>query len=247
MTARDESPPSPSLLDGNVTASLPGNVSDVVLRGQRRWARHLWWMALVAGAAGAAIVWLATPHGRETQTAGELAAKLLAFACLCVAIAFFPWVSQRLQWLVYIPFVFFTGYLIPRISWFYYGDVSRAQGDVFYTHLYMLFYPAIVLTVAAAYRIGGGSPGRCLKIMATGVVILFSGFLDLMWFAVNPVAIPPVIDAPHINLFTGGPISYGATILFALAHVPIAVVINLLPVDRWITRLLGAGEPTPVR
>jgi len=188
-----------------------------------------------------------TPHTREIQTAWELVAKLLAFACLCVAIAFFPWVSPRLQWLVYIPFVFFTGYMVPRISWFYYGDVARTQGDSFYTHLYLLLYPAIILTVAAAYRIGGGSPGRCLKIMATGVVILFSGFLDLMWFAVNPVAIPEVIDAPHINLFTGGPISYGATILFALAHVPLAVGINLLPLDRWITRLLGAGELTAVR
>ncbi|MGC5009904.1 hypothetical protein ACLQ2R_03980 [Streptosporangium sp. DT93] len=204
-------------------------------------------MFLVAGAAVAALVWLTTPHGRETQTAGELVAKLLAFACLCAAIAFFPWVSQRLYWLVYIPFVFFTGYLVPRISWFYFGDAARAQGDNFYTHLYMFFYPAIVLTVAAAYRIGGGSPGRCLKIMATGVVILFSGFLDLMWFAANPVGIPEVIDAPHINVFTGGPISYGATILFALAHVPIVVVVNLLPLDRWITRLLGAGELTPVR
>ncbi|MDH2425624.1 hypothetical protein [Sphaerisporangium sp. TRM90804] len=247
MTARDESPPSPSLLNGDVTTSRPGRVADVVLRGRRRWARHLWWLALVAGAAGAAFVWLATPHAREIQTAWELVAKLLAFACLCVAIAFFPWVSPRLQWLVYIPFVFFTGYLIPRVSWFYFGDVARAQGDSFYTHLYLLLYPAIVLTVAAAYRIGGGSPGRCLKVMATGVVILFSGFLDLMWFVANPVAIPEVIDAPHINLFTGGPISFGMTILFALAHVPIVVGINLLPLDRWIARLLGAGELTPVR
>lgn len=247
MTARDESLLSRSLLDGNPTTSRSGDAGGGIPRGPRRWARHLWWSALVAGAAGAAFVWLVTPHTREIQTPWELVAKLLAFACLCVAIAFFPWVSPRLQWLVYIPFVFFTGYMVPRISWFYYGDTARAQGDFFYTHLYLLFYPAIVLTVAAAYRIGGGSPGRCLKIMATGVVILFSGFLDIMWFVANPVAIPEVIDAPHINLITGGPISFGATILFALAHIPIVVAINVLPLDRWITRLLGTEDLTPVR
>ncbi|WP_055477854.1 hypothetical protein [Sphaerimonospora mesophila] len=197
-------------------------------------------MSLTVGAAGAAFVWLATPHSREIHSAWDLVAKLIAFACLCFAIAVFPRTSPRLSWLLYVPFVFFTGYLIPRISWFYYGDGARAQGDSFYTHLYLLLYPGIVLTVAAAYRIGGGTPGRCLKVMATGVVIVFSGFLDIMWQVVNPVAIPDVIDAPHINLFTGGPISFGATIVFALAHVPIIVGINLLPLDRWIGRLLGA-------
>lgn len=212
---------------------------DLVLRGSRRWAVHQWWISLVVGAGGFGIVWAATPHTREIGAAWELAAKLLVFACLCWAIAVFPWVSPKMHWLTYVPFVFFTGYLIPRISWFYYGDGARAHGDEFYTHLYLLLYPGIVLTVAAAYRIGGGSPGRSLKIMATGVVIVFSGFLDVMWQVVNPVTIPDVIDAPHINLFTGGPISFEMTIVFALAHVPVIVGINLLPLDRWIGRLLG--------
>ena len=72
---------------------------------------------------------------------------------------------------------------------------------------------------------------------------MFSGFLDVMWYVVNPVEMPEVIDAPHINLFTGGPISFGAAILFALAHVPILVGINLLPLDRWIGRLARGREP----
>ncbi|MEV0197099.1 hypothetical protein [Nonomuraea sp. NPDC050691] len=205
----------------------------------RRWAPHLWWVALAVGMAGAVFVWLGTDHSREIAAAWQLGAKLLVFACLCCAIAFFPWTSPRLHWLLYVPFVFFTGYVIPRISYFYYGDTARAQPDDFYTHLYLLLYPGIVLTVAAAYRLGGGSPGRCLKVMATGILIVFSGWLDLMWYTINPVERPEAIDAPHINLFTGGPISFGATIVFALAHLPIIVGINLLPLDRWIGRLLG--------
>jgi hypothetical protein len=102
-----------------------------------------------------------------------------------------------------------------------------------------------VLTVAAAFRIGGGSPGRCLKIAISGIVIVFSGLLDVMWQLVNPVDIPDVIDAPHINVITGGPIPFGGAVLFTLAHVPIVVGINLLPLDRWIARLMGDGTPTP--
>ena len=108
---------------------------------------------------------------------------------LCCAIAFFPRPSPRLHWLLYVPFLFFAGYLLPRISYFYFGDGERAQGDTFYTHLYLLLYPGIVLTVTAAYRLGGGSAGRCLKLAANGIVIVFSGLLDVMWWVVNPVAI----------------------------------------------------------
>jgi hypothetical protein len=208
----------------------------------RSWAAtHLWWVALAAGTLGFAFVWLATPHGREIGALWELGVKLAAFAFLCCAIAFFPWTSPRLHWLLCIPFVFFTAYVIPRISYFYYGDVGRTAGDSFYTHLYLLLYPGLVLTVAAAYRIGGGSPGRCLKIATSGIVIVFSGLLDIMWQLVNPVEIPAVIDAPHINVITGGPITFAAAVWFTLAHVPIVVGINLLPLDRWITRLIGAA------
>ncbi|MEV4373271.1 hypothetical protein AB0J71_39820 [Nonomuraea sp. NPDC049637] len=220
------------------------NHPDPLLDAPRPWAAHIWWIALAVGAAGFAFVWLATPHAREIDAAWQLAAKLLAFACLCCAIAFFPWVSPRLHWLLYAPFVFLTGYLIPRISWFYYGDGARAHGDDFYTHLYLLLYPGIVLTAAAAYRIGGGSPGRCLKIMASGVLIVFSGFLDVMWQVVNPVEIPDRIDAPHINLFTGGPIPFWGAVVFTLAHVPVVAGVNLLPLDRWIGRLTGVGADT---
>ncbi|GIH76991.1 hypothetical protein [Planobispora longispora] len=242
MAVERGTPSSPGLLDGGAPViGHPQPPRGAVLRSERAWARHLWWVALAVGGAGAAFVWLATPHGREIEAVWELGVKLVAFACLCAAIAFFPWSSPRLHWLLYVPFVFFTGYVIPRISYFYYGDVARAEGDSFYTHVYLLLYPGIVLTVAAAHRLGGGTPGNCLKIAVNGIVIVFSGFLDLMWYLVNPVELPPVIDAPHISIFTGGPISYGATVLFTLVHVPLIIAVGALPVDRWIDRLLGVA------
>ncbi|MEU8799407.1 hypothetical protein [Spirillospora sp. NPDC048819] len=221
----------------------PGSAGDdAVPAAPGRWDAHVWWIAFAAGVIGAAAVWLFMPHGRDIGSAWELPVKLLVFACLACGIALFPWPSKLPHWVLYAPFLFFTGYLVPRISGFYYLDGERAQGDSFYTHLYLLLYPGVVLTIAAAYRLGGGTPGRCLKVVFTGIVIIFSGFLDLMWYVVNPIGIPQEIDAPHINLITGGPISFGATVVFALAHLPIIAGFNLLPLDRWIGRLLGTGR-----
>jgi hypothetical protein len=193
----------------------------------------------VVGVLGAAVSWLAFPHGREVGSGWEYVAQLAVFFCITVAVALFP--NRRPGWyvLVLAAFVVFAGYLFPRISWFYYGDTARAQADLFYTHLYKLAYPAFVLTVTLAYRLGGGSPGRCLKIAWTGVLILFSGFLDVMWQVVNPIPIPPTIDAPHISAILGGPVSFGVAVAFVIAHVPLVVALNLLPLDRWIDRLLG--------
>jgi hypothetical protein len=207
----------------------------------------VWWVALVGGAAGSAFVWLATPHVREIESVWDLYARLLTFVFLGCAIAFFPGVSGRLYWLLYLPFIFYVAYLFPRIGYFYFVDVERAEAGSFYTHQFLLSYPGIVLTVAAAYRFGGGSPGRCLKIMISGMLIIFSGLLDYLWWVVNPVELPEVIDAPHITIITGGPISYGATVFFVLAHVPIIVGLNLLPLDRWLARLFGAPSPAVVR
>ena len=240
MTVRDETSP-PEAAGGPAGTAAAGGPGAA---GAGRWAPHVWWIALAAGVAGAAFVWLALPHGRDIESPWELVAKLVVFGCLCCAIALFPWAPRLPHWVLYAPFVFFTGYVVPRISGFYYTDAQRAHGDSFYTHVYLLLYPGIVLTAGAAYRIGGGSPGRTLKVLVTGIVIVFSGFLDLMWYVVNPVGIPDRIDAPHINVITGGPISFGATVLFALAHVPILVGVNLLPLDRWIGYRTGAA-PAP--
>jgi hypothetical protein len=242
VTATSDTPPLQSHRADDGPISEPPRARDLVLASPRRWARHIWWIAMVAGAAGATFVWLATPHQREIESVWELAVKLLTFACLCCAIAFFPGVSGRYYWSLYLPFGFFVAYIFPRIGYFYFVDVEKAEAGSFYTHQFLLSYPGIVLTVAAAYRLGGGSPGRSLKIAVSGVLIIFSGLLDIMWWLVNPVEIPDTIDAPHITILTGGPISYGATILFVLAHIPIIVGINLLPLDRWLGRLLGVGQ-----
>ena len=226
-------------------AGAPQPVSSDPLSGASRWwARHVWWVSLVVGCAGFAYVWLATPHQREIDSVWHLAAKVVTFGFVCLAIAFFPGAGRRAAYLLlFLPFIFFTAYLYPRMGYFYFLDTELAEAGSWYTHQFLLSYPGIVLTAASAYRLGGGSPGRCLKIAANGMLVIFSGLLDYMWWLVNPVDIPEVIDAPHITILTGGPIPYGATVLFIAAHVPVLAVVNLLPLDRWIRRLVGAPGP----
>jgi hypothetical protein len=249
MTAPSDTPPfQPPLDDEGTNAGSPGSsrpasrAGDVILDSPHRLARHLWWIALTVGAGGAVFVLLATPHVRPIQSPWHLVARLLTFAFICCGVAFFPGVSGRLYWLLYGAFIFFVAYIFPRIGYFYFVDVHRSQAGGFYTDQFLLSYPGIVLAVAAAYRLGGGTPGRCLKISFSGALIIFSGLLDVMWWLVNPVGLPKTIDAPHITILTGGPISYGATIVFLLINVPIIVGINLLPLDRWLGRLLGVSR-----
>lgn len=198
-----------------------------------------WWVLALAGVAGSAVVWWAFPHGRDVSSAWEYVAKLVVFSCVVLAVALFPNRRPSSYLLLLVAFLAFAGYLFPRISYFYYGDTGRDQADSFYTHLYLLAYPALILTVTTAFRLGGGSPGRCVKIAGSGVLILFSGFVDVMWQLVNPVPIPDLIDAPHITVITGGPIGFGAAVLFTVAHLPLLVGLLLLPLDRWLDRLLG--------
>lgn len=222
--------------------TAPGRV-DIVLDAPRAWVRHLWWVALVCGSAAGVYVWLATPHVREIESIWHLAARLVMFVLICCGIAFLPTRSGRLWWLTYIPFVFFVAYIYPRIGYFYFVDTDTSEAGSFYTHQFLLSYPAMLLTAALAFRLGGGSPGRALKMAVNGGLILFSGLLDYMWWLVNPVDLPEHIDAPHITILTGGPISYHLTILFIAAHIPIIVAITLLPLDRWLGRLFGVTVP----
>lgn len=184
---------------------------------------------------GAAGVWVLSPQGREVSSAWEFVFKLFVFGCIVMAIALFPHPRRAPYWLIYLAFIGFAGYIYPRVSYFYYFDSARVEADGFYTHLYLLAYPGLVLTATAAFRLGGGRAGHCVKVAWTGVLIIFSGFLDVMWWLVNPVSLPDQIDAPHIMVFTGRPVSFEEAIWFTVAHIPFLIVLNWLPLQRWLS------------
>src|SRR5690606_29123484 len=113
---------------------------------------------LVVGAVGFLTVYLLMPRKSEIDTPLQVIYKILIFLVIACGLALFPNRSKRLYLLLLMPLAGFLGYIIPRIS--YYGYVGIPQGlpnagDEFYTYLYLMLYPAILLSITFAYRLGG--------------------------------------------------------------------------------------------
>jgi hypothetical protein len=208
--------------------------------------RYLWLVLMVLGSIGFLTVYLLMPHKSEIDSPLQVVYKLFVYLVISCGIALFPNRPRSMYLLLLVPLMGFLGYIIPRIS--YLGFVALPAGHPgadgeFYTHLYLMLYPAILLSIAFAYRVGGGASGNCLKINFAGVILIFSGFLDVFWFLSNPTGTPEVLaHAHHIEMILGHYPSYGETIGFALMHIPLLCVVLLLPLDRWIQRLLGRLE-----
>lgn len=209
-------------------------------------ARNLWLAFMAVGAIGFLTVYLLMPRKAEIDTPLQVIYKIVVFLIITCGLALFPNRSKRLYLLLLIPLAGFLGYIIPRISYHGYVGIPEGvpdAGDEFYTYLYLMLYPAILLSITFAYRLGGGAPGACLKIAMSGVILIFSGFLDILWYVVNPVGIPETIMyAHHIEMILGHYPSFGEAIVFALLHLPILVLVLLLPLDRWIHGAIGRLE-----
>jgi len=203
--------------------------------------KHFWLFLLLCGIAGFVTTWLLFPHQKQIDSIWQLLFKLITYGFIIGSIAFFPNKLKYGHLLITIPFFIFLGYLIPRIS--YFGFRGAAVGDVkksgeFYTILYLLTFPMINFTTSFAYRIGGGTPGKCIKISVSGVIIIFSGFLDIFWFLVNPVRIPDkLLEAYHITIFFGRSATYKEGIIFAICHIPLLIIVWLLPLDKWFENI----------
>lgn len=211
------------------------------MRRNRFISNYTWLLFLILGSAGGLFIWLFMPHNSELSSVWVMLFKIAVFVVICLGIAYFPNQFKYRYLLVSLPFLGFLGYILPRISYFgFFGGEILADDALtgeLYTFLYLLLYPGIVLTVCLAYRMGGGSPGSTLKIALNGIVLVFSGFLDVLWPLVNPVEIPAVIYAQHIKVVLGHFATYQEAVIFTLFHIPVLIGINLLPLERWLAPL----------
>ncbi|MEM8529874.1 MAG: hypothetical protein AAGF95_03470 [Chloroflexota bacterium] len=201
---------------------------------------YLWLICFAVGSLSFGLTWLLFPRERDVESFWPYAVRIVIFIIIAVGIGVFPNRFRYRYLLMSVPFFFILGYLIPRLTYFHLEDDF---GNL-YTYLFALFYPGIVFSVCFAYRLGGGTPGNCVKTALNGIILLFSGFLDMMWILVNQVGIPQTMDVPHIEVFIGHPPSYWEVVWFTLAHIPLLILVNVLPIDKWINWLL---EPSPPR
>jgi len=203
--------------------------------------KNLWLIFAVIGVLGFFLVWFVMPHKAEIDTVFQLIGKLMIFFMLTLSIAFFPNKFKQGYLLLLIVLLGFVCYIIPKIS--YYGYVGFPQlidniAGEFYTILYLILYPGIILSVCFSYRLGGGTPGNCIKLSLSGVLFIFSGLLDIMWLLINPVALPAVLEkAHHIEIILNHYPSFAETVVFALFHIPFLIIVLLLPLDKWIDKL----------
>jgi hypothetical protein len=201
--------------------------------------RNLYLIFLFLGLVGFLYVWLAIPREPEIESLWHLYAKLITYGFILGFIAFFPNRMKYGFFLVFLPFLAFLGYLIPRVSFFgVTGNVIVTNYETvgeFYTLLYLLVVQMINFSVAFAYRMGGGTPGRTIKLSLLATITLFSGFLDIAFYTVNPIEVPDggLLYAHHITVFLGHPASFSEAILFALCHIPLFLLVLWAPLDRW--------------
>ncbi len=203
-----------------------------------------WVICMLIGGLGFLTIWFFMPHNHNINTIWELVFKFTVFAFIVLGVASFPNKLKHGYILTILPFVVFLGYVLPRISYYgYFGAEvnSEAYGE-FYTALYLLNYPLITLVTAFAYRIGGGTPGNTLKIPICGMMIIFSGFLDLMWPIINHMPLPEFIYGNHLVIRFGRPPAYNEVVVFALCHIPLIIGVLALPLDKWIKSLLKKLE-----
>lgn len=194
-------------------------------------------ISALLGAAASVFVIFVMPQKNEPSLL-HYAVRLTAYMFVTISIATIP---RKTPWVTIITcYLIYAGFLFPRISWFYYMDTNRVNADSFYMHLYLLMYPAIVSTIGFAWRIGGGSSGRALKIMWSGIIILFSGYLDVMWQTINSVQPrAKTFEPSHIVAIVGRPVTFNEMICFAIAHIPLLLILICLPIDRWIDQITG--------
>jgi hypothetical protein len=213
--------------------------------------KYLWLLFLILGIGGFVFVWAFLPHQSEIDSVWQLVFKIFIFICITLAIAVFPNKFKNRYLFLIVPVLLFLGYLEPRITYFAYIAIPEHLSNAvmeMYTFDWVILFPLVLLSICLAYRLGGGTPGHCIKLALSGVIILFSGFNDFMWYTINPVNIPDVIIyAHHINMILGHYPTYGETIIFTLAHLPLLIGLLLLPLDKWMTKIkiifLGQRRP----
>jgi hypothetical protein len=213
-----------------------------------RLAPNYAWLALAALAGiGYGINWLVVPHTRETVALGEFMLKIAIFMLAIAAVSSLPGYIRDSRFsflLLALPSLAFLGYIIPRM--FYWFLMGPENEPAYYTLLWNVCYPAIVLSICLAYRLGGASFGKTFKVGANSTILLFSGYLEYMWFVINPLPYEGMKTIPHIEVLIGFKPSHPGLLIFFACHIPLFIIVNLLPIDRWLENWSAAARRTPL-
>jgi hypothetical protein len=191
---------------------------------------YLWLICFIAGGIGALISWVVFPHEREKATLIQYLIQIFVFIILLAGISLFPNKNKFLYLFLIIPILAFNLYLAPKLTFF----AENKLYHNFYALFFIVLYPMILGSICLAYRLGGGKPGNTLKIGIIGVLVLFSGIMDFMWFILNGLDYTiHATSIPHVEAFIGHVPKLAEIIIFISIHFLIAVGLLLLPIDKF--------------
>ena len=194
--------------------------------------RTLWLVPAVIATALTAYIMLVMPADRTLHNLGDFGLKISPVAFGVVAIALFP----RGKWgafLVLAGVITFLGAIDSATFIQVSNLVDTLQFSAYYR--FSLFVDAfVVLFGLLAYRMGGGSTERVLRLGFAATLILVSGLNDLtMWLMYAwPDGVRPETFswASHVAIFIGREPSVSDMLVFFAVHLSLAGLVMLLRV-----------------
>jgi hypothetical protein len=223
----------------------------------------LWVLPLSLAFVLAVYIYFGMPHERMLTSMWILLFKLTPFFLASLSVAWFP---PKVPTLLKVVLVFGTlipllGFLVPRelhlaMEGYTLGfNMDPATADPtalvamfaeFYTVMAILV-PYVILMLAFAYRCGGGSAGNSLKISWAGILLMLSGYEDVMFWVANARGPFPEVAtwASHVTVFLGRPATSTEFYIFMAVHAILIALVFALPLDRIGARLERAFRFLP--
>lgn len=190
----------------------------------------------VLAVALAALVRFVIPYEQEITSLWILLVKLTPqlAALACVAWLDVAWARRLRLHLVALPAIFlaFLGYFVPAT---FMTALDMVDGTAEFEDLYLhvvVFVPFIMIALALAYRVGGGSREGVLRVGAAMTILQMSGLEDLVAVLLNSRldGIPEVWDwAHHITVRLGHVATRNEAYAFIAVHVVLAVLVLAVP------------------
>jgi hypothetical protein len=201
-----------------------------------RLTENVWFFCLLIGAIGTVLSLYLFPKNREESTLLQYVTHIIVFVIIITGIGLFPTKKKWLFILLTIPILIFNMYLAPRLTYF----AEFNQYGNFYNLFFKILYPLFLCSIIFAYRIGGGKVGECIKIGLIGLLVLFSGVMDFMWFILNGFEYAKYATSiPHVQLIIGHVPKLHEMIIFMLVHLILSIAVLFVPFNDFFEKRLG--------
>lgn len=206
----------------------------------RQWG---WLIPAIIGGGLTGLTLFVLPPDRVINGLAEFLFKIMPLILAVLAIALFPNKNHWTSLFLLLCFIFYMGYIdsafflqIKRLIDAALADAYKQQFPAFY--MFNIFVNSFTVLLAIfAYRLGGASTARVLKLGLSGILIIISGLNDLTMWVMYPWVNgrPFVLNwASHVTIFIGHEPNIYEMLAFLAVHLILIGVIFWLPLEKWV-------------